>query len=329
MDTFDHERHCSKCKQRDYLPTKCTHCKEYFCSDHLHYMDHECTFFDMEQNIATEEEINRSKLSKKHHCNVKGCSDKTFLQCKTCGFSYCLGHRFPENHSCSEFIKNKSSNVNITQKASTLFSLAMLRNQRHSNQNTITINNSSSVRELLNIPTSLHKRTGKYVIQKRLISEPLKFVNKKNEPAMPIFKPNLEEVDQSFFDIFFPIDSYIHPVHFVIQKSWKIGRLVDALCSQANITRSIDRNSNHQVHIYRISTGERISNDLRIQDLLENGKLNNHEPLILEYGSSEDNKLGSNIILKLYDSCKQDTGYIRQQIERLQIESMKEILVQG
>lgn len=135
-------QHCSlkQCNQLDFLPIKCDACSLTFCSEHFRYEFHNCQTaknkdnqvpvcplcskpvpsfrnnqpdFAVSQHIdlycRANENIDHSKLSKTTNsslqlCSFKACKQKDviYLQCETCNKKYCIKHRNPLDHLCTE-----------------------------------------------------------------------------------------------------------------------------------------------------------------------------------------------------------------------------------
>ena len=108
-------RRCSMdgCRQHDYLPFICDACDMVHCSEHRSVFAHECKG-DLSKIVtpdappprpaaAAGTSTTKAKKPKKR-CPVKGCKAKgTFavcLECKHCSTTYCVSHRFPDQHDC-------------------------------------------------------------------------------------------------------------------------------------------------------------------------------------------------------------------------------------
>ena len=96
MDFTDLGKHCHFCKQQDYLPIKCSNCKNYFCSKHSH--NHSCPCVEDKQIITT-----------RYKCSYEKCKNKNVsidISCRHCKKRMCIFHRFPMDHKCLIYTKN-------------------------------------------------------------------------------------------------------------------------------------------------------------------------------------------------------------------------------
>lgn len=127
--------HCQfhpECNQLDFLPFKCSGCKQIFCQEHRTAAAHRCPKAESDVQViicpvcalsvrlvpnedpnATFERHQRSgcnpdnyaKVHKKKMCAVKHCKEKLVttnsITCRDCGATTCLRHRLAEDHSCS------------------------------------------------------------------------------------------------------------------------------------------------------------------------------------------------------------------------------------
>lgn len=125
--------HCQhpECNQLDFLPFKCSGCKQIFCQEHRISAAHRCPNAESDVQViicpvcalavrlvpnedpnATFEKHQRSscnpdnyaRVHKKKKCAVKLCKEKLVstnsIKCKDCGALTCLRHRLAEDHSC-------------------------------------------------------------------------------------------------------------------------------------------------------------------------------------------------------------------------------------
>lgn len=121
-DTGDVEAigaHCGYeyCHQLDFLPFKCQSCNGKFCLDHRTEDGHNCSnkgawaqrrreANTTGSNNTTLPSTQKPTLSTTQQCSSPVC--KTFINtsqqlgvhCSTCNRTYCLKHRFPEDHDC-------------------------------------------------------------------------------------------------------------------------------------------------------------------------------------------------------------------------------------
>ncbi|KAL1594344.1 hypothetical protein SLS60_010104 [Paraconiothyrium brasiliense] len=116
-DVEDIGAHCQMpyCHVLDFLPFRCESCKGTYCLDHRSEHAHKCPKEGdwARRKAGRDGTITLSSVNGKpslyshdQQCYEKSC--KTLIntsrmpanQCSTCNRSYCLPHRFPEDHDC-------------------------------------------------------------------------------------------------------------------------------------------------------------------------------------------------------------------------------------
>ncbi|KAA0184450.1 hypothetical protein HAZT_HAZT008240 [Hyalella azteca] len=135
--------HCSEvaCRQLDFLPFTCSHCKKIFCLQHHKVANHHCTearLVDVQvpvcplcdqavpaprgqpPDIAISQHLdNNCKVKKEkiftNKCCYRGCKKKEMMpiECRDCGLNFCLSHRHPNDHTCSK-VRRISSTANTS-----------------------------------------------------------------------------------------------------------------------------------------------------------------------------------------------------------------------
>lgn len=169
-------QHCSlkQCNQLDFLPIRCDECLLTFCSDHFRYEFHNCQTaknkdnqvpvcplcskavpstrnnlpdFAVSQHIDSHcranDNIDQSKLGKTTNSSLKICSfkackqkDVIYLQCDTCHKKYCIKHRNPLDHLCTEpnlsnTLAENWQNLRGSCSTNTTFGLDRIRKKAH------------------------------------------------------------------------------------------------------------------------------------------------------------------------------------------------------
>lgn len=94
-------KHCTYCKQLDFLPFLCNKCNNHYCLKHRKYESHGCPNEDDNKNIKINKKIKYVK------CCV--CRKKSFdnIECKYCQKTTCLDHRFYDDHECTKLKNGK------------------------------------------------------------------------------------------------------------------------------------------------------------------------------------------------------------------------------
>lgn len=124
MDTADLDalgRHCEApfCGQLDFLPFRCDSCKHTYCLDHRSETAHKCTHAGEWARNRRKAQLSTTTTGpmtqKPTLATTSQCSDpkcKTFINtpqslgvhCSTCNRTYCMKHRFQEDHDCKNLI---------------------------------------------------------------------------------------------------------------------------------------------------------------------------------------------------------------------------------
>ncbi|CAF1025628.1 unnamed protein product [Adineta ricciae] len=128
-------QHCSAktCNKLDFLPMKCDACNAILCKDHIKYDEHQCSsayrknvqipvcplcnqhvpyeYRDQSPDRAVSAHIDRDCQSRKREkvyankCSVASCKQREAIpvNCEKCSKTFCLRHRFPDDHRCQGF----------------------------------------------------------------------------------------------------------------------------------------------------------------------------------------------------------------------------------
>lgn len=127
--------HCSvvDCRQLDFLPFNCQHCKHTFCLEHRQPAQHNCTAsaptnvvlcplcakairvqpgedanaaWERHNSTGACDPANYAAVHAKRTCPVQGCREKLTTSnkytCRDCGKEVCLKHRFATSHACAK-----------------------------------------------------------------------------------------------------------------------------------------------------------------------------------------------------------------------------------
>ncbi|KAL1926190.1 hypothetical protein VTP01DRAFT_6055 [Rhizomucor pusillus] len=149
MEFPDLGKHCTfdGCKQLDFLPYTCYHCKKIFCQEHFKLEDHKCPSLNdpnldvriptcpicekpvpgprnEDPNIRVNRHIQNNCVDAKkpsNICDQRGCKAKLLvpMQCQDCRQSFCIKHRLPVDHQCTKkSAATSSSNARPQQSSS-------------------------------------------------------------------------------------------------------------------------------------------------------------------------------------------------------------------
>ncbi|CAF4427943.1 unnamed protein product [Rotaria sp. Silwood2] len=141
--------HCSvkTCNRLDFLPMKCDSCSSIFCKDHIKYDEHQCPlsfrknvqipicplcnqavpyeYRDQSPDRLVSAHIDRDcksdpALKKRakvytNKCSVSSCKQREAIQvkCEKCLKTFCLRHRFPDDHKCQRLENQHNEDASI------------------------------------------------------------------------------------------------------------------------------------------------------------------------------------------------------------------------
>jgi len=140
VDFLSIGKHCKEesCKQLDFLPFKCEHCREQFCVDHYESSKHNCQHLvdkdsrlpqcplcmqyitkgtrGVDDNAQVERHIQSNctshvvpkKKPKKNRCSTSKCKQHSLIpfSCDKCFQQFCVRHRHPGDHNCLKPVSN-------------------------------------------------------------------------------------------------------------------------------------------------------------------------------------------------------------------------------
>jgi len=113
MEFADLGKHCTYCKQKDFLPIKCEFCKNWYCKEHYIQDNHSC------------KEPRPTRIKKHTKYKNKGprcikCRKRQdihfYMTCKYCNKPTCVSHRFPDDHDCWKDMSKKITKVDTNNK---------------------------------------------------------------------------------------------------------------------------------------------------------------------------------------------------------------------
>jgi predicted nucleic acid binding AN1-type Zn finger protein len=133
----------------DFLPMKCDACSLILCKDHIKYDEHQCSssyrknvqipicplcnqavpyeYRDQSPDRVVSAHIDRDCRSDParqkrekvyaNKCSISTCKQREAIRvnCEKCLKSFCLRHRFPDDHRCQGVPSTSTSNTNRTQ----------------------------------------------------------------------------------------------------------------------------------------------------------------------------------------------------------------------
>ncbi|CAF1539163.1 unnamed protein product, partial [Didymodactylos carnosus] len=137
MEFPDLGKHCcvQTCNRLDFLPMKCDACTKIFCKNHIKYDEHNCESSyhkdvqvpvcplcnkvvscprneepdkvisaHIDRDCKSDPALRRPRIYK-NRCSASNCKQREAIavHCDKCLKTYCLKHRFPEDHKCNGF----------------------------------------------------------------------------------------------------------------------------------------------------------------------------------------------------------------------------------
>jgi len=101
MELPDLGKRCTQkdCRQLDFLPTECVHCRQIFCGEHLSPFVHDCGNF--KDNVLTDGDLAEKERERwQVTCSFGKCQIKDLLtmKCPKCEKHFCLNHRHADQH---------------------------------------------------------------------------------------------------------------------------------------------------------------------------------------------------------------------------------------
>ncbi|KAG4103228.1 hypothetical protein H8356DRAFT_1647490 [Neocallimastix lanati (nom. inval.)] len=289
--------HCAveNCNKLDFLPFQCSACHFVYCLDHRLPTSHNCTKWssidkylpvcNICQNILKVDEEHQLEIYKKHleskcqlyvaqpvntkiKCDFENCGVEELLAtfCRKCHKNYCLKHRHPIDHKCTQVEKEKIE--------------ADLKKQEIKNLIQNNFKNSTA---------STHKTTTPAIKKK----------GKKLNPKIELIKMKAKAKGDAgipmkcrkYFRIYYPLNSKNEsenlPLYF--NESWSIGRILD---KAADIGKIVNKNNSNvreeKLNLYgTTNNGNRLPMSDNLLDLINSKVIQDGESLILERGDMD------------------------------------------
>ena len=243
------------CKQLNFLPFICDHCRDTFCKDHFHVASHKCKNFH-ENKRAKAKMVNYS-------CSEESCKETspTEMQCVKCEKHYCLKHRY---HGCQEPIDGK-----LTKK---LKKWQISKKQFAEAKAVVD-------KEILD---SLKKSKNTAMANKvRLMRVKGSAVGPKNVPMN----------ERCYFLVYPPSLVFVRNTRpskgVFVNVNWTIGQVIDSMATLLRVSNNNNIAGATKLRLFHHSTGALICNetDIPLTKLLENSDLVDGQSVVLEYSS--------------------------------------------
>ncbi|XP_049956252.1 AN1-type zinc finger protein 1-like [Schistocerca serialis cubense] len=235
------------CKQLDFLPFQCEHCKQIFCNDHYLPDRHNCT----EQRGT---EISAVPVIS-YKCSICGNSSAVQMNCPVCCQHFCLQHR---HHGCldDDDGKLRQRDVNICKKQ---YEMAK-------QEADIQVERRLSLAK---------KKNNKTAFKVQLMKLKNKAVGNKGIPA----------ADRVYFMIFPPLTLSKQSVPVFVSRHWTVGRAIDSISDLCGVLNRNNDATAPKLRLFHYEGGQLLCMqvDKKLNDLIQENDLVDGESLILEY----------------------------------------------
>nr|XP_011416259.2 AN1-type zinc finger protein 1 isoform X2 [Crassostrea gigas] len=251
------------------------------------------------------------------HCSLDGCKQIDFLPftCTKCQKVFCLEHKFPDDHSCTEF-KSDTPHVEYTgtrayscsfteckarelmpvvcEKCSKNFCLGHRHQKDH---------NCEKLVEKIT-PTKTAEHVQQILASKKLNINPKKPRGKKSSKTaakVALMKMKLHAVgdakipdfDRVYLQVVLPGGSVSKgpTKQLFFSKTWSVGRTIDVAAERGSITNTNNTGSSQKLRLFSMDDGSILPIDQTIDSLLQNEALFNGGTVILERVTEDVNVL--------------------------------------
>ena len=266
-------KHCDfkDCNQLDFLPVKCSHCKNIFCKEHFNYLNHKCASW----KALSENNPRIISNVRRFSCKFVGCDrlEETPIVCPKCDENYCMVHRLEKDHECG-FVKPEHM-----PKTAELVTQIVEKHQQDSK---------SDINQVKK-PKILSDKAQKTAAKVQLMKLKQNSAGQKNIPMN----------DRTYFRIYLPL-SKISTVKgpektkgVFVSKSWCFGKVLDVisdLCGVEN-KNNVGGENKKKLRLFKYSNGELLTIEnfnIVLEDLLKSEEVLNGDTLILEYFETDE-----------------------------------------
>lgn len=259
--------HCQNafCHQLDFLPFRCESCHGTFCLDHRTETAHNCANAGAWARARREAEISKdyrptarpSLLDHEQQCSSPSC--KTLIHtglvpgvhCNTCRRDYCLKHRMPEEHDCSNLkpLGVASSTALAAQKEKGMAALEKLRAWGASKKAGASSAGSTSKTPTFRTPSFFSKASSKVSSSSSAAARAAE-VNKlkqsaKGEASIPAESRVYLHVEASADTTTakFPTGNFFY------NKDWTVGRVLDAAAKALQVQNVNNRGGGEETRL--------------------------------------------------------------------------------
>lgn len=240
------------CKQLDFLPFTCEHCKLIFCKEHFHIASHSCSQFV--DNVAT-----RIEKSTSYRCSQSSCDQTSPVEmpCVACRKHFCLAHRY---HGCLELSEEKK--------------LEEMKKWEAPKQNFLDAK--AEVDRVINEKLKKSKNSA-MAIKVQLMKLKGHSIGSQGIPA----------VDRRYFLVYYPTTTKNagSSKGAFVSVSWTMGKAIDSIADLLGIPNSNNVSSSEKLRMFHHNSGLVVSDqmDMSLSELFKSNNLIDGQSIIFEY----------------------------------------------
>ncbi|KAF0980790.1 hypothetical protein FDP41_013273 [Naegleria fowleri] len=329
---YDLGKHCcvETCRQKDFLPFHCPHCKQYTCSKHRECSSHQCPAFNIEtelkkseipqcplcgvfvskqfpledNNLVINRHIERGcqvEKRKDDNCSFGGCNEFQMCKCSHCNKSYCSFHRHAEDHHCTHLKKKivQQERKQVVQ-TSTTYQLKTDELSQSNNELLRKLHNENQAEKNKHSTSKMSPSASKPTTPNS--SLPSSFV-------IPLKNKHLDDADAVKTTVYITLDSKGLPMK--LSRLWSVGKALDLIADYGKIKNNnhkLPQDSDDRLHLYKLSNGQANALPIskRIEEVLSNGDV-----IILDSQRNtqvEPNKLLN--LIPIHPCAKEEVSFI-------------------
>ncbi|PSN48371.1 AN1-type zinc finger protein 1 [Blattella germanica] len=270
MELPDLGKRCAneKCKQLDFLPFQCSHCKLIFCKDHYMPENHECL-----TNLNSPSIVQPVKY---YYCSYNDCKSVSPVEmcCPACVKHYCLQHR---HHGCID--KDQETRNKEKEKW-------------EAPKKQFEVAKAEADRQVVAALARAKKKDSrnKTALKVQLMRLKAKALGLKGVPT----------TDRVYFLVYPPLNMSKNSQPIFVAKQWTIGKIIDCFADIIDIPNKNNETGAKKLRIYHQENGKLLCTEMekKLQDFLVEGSIVDGETLILEY--STDDELSCEIDVEQY-----------------------------
>ncbi|KAJ9591388.1 hypothetical protein L9F63_001994 [Diploptera punctata] len=241
------------CKQLDFLPFQCTHCKCIFCKEHYMPDNHKC-------NLSVNVPFNEVQPTS-YYCKFQGCNSVSPVEmcCPVCKEHFCLQHR---HHGCID----KDQKERIKE-----------RDKWDAPKKQFEIAKAEADRQIDTNITRARKKDNKTALKVQLMRLKGKAAGNKGIPT----------TDRAYFLVHLPSILSKKSQAVFVSKQWSTGRVIDSIADICGVINKNNELNANKLRLFHHDGGAIVCSEMekKFEQLLNDGTVTEGESLILEYTS--------------------------------------------